>query len=175
MGHCLIIDASVVTSASPKNGISKRSADFLDKFLETKNKLGLTEELKAEWLNHKSSYTAKVLTKTKQEQRIIKIKGYEDTQDIRQKVHNIKDKQRIYAILKDVHLLEAAILTDKLIVSLDNKARNNFSHFYNCINNLPNVCWINPCENSESALDWLDSKDKYSSERFIINHSDVKI
>ncbi|MGE1234049.1 hypothetical protein ACQJ0G_01300 [Bacillus altitudinis] len=186
MVHCLIIDTSVVTSASDKKHDDeiesldkkespKKCSDFLNKFLQTENKLGLTQDLKTEWLNHQSYYTLKVLSKTKEERRIIKIKDYEDVEGVRQKVNNIKDKQRIGAILKDIHLLEAAILTDKLIISLDNKARSNFSHFYNCISNLPNVCWINPCDSQENALSWLDSKDKYSKERFLINHTDLKI
>ncbi|WP_437220043.1 hypothetical protein ACR80L_09505 [Bacillus velezensis] len=65
MEECFIIDACVITSASPKTPVSKRVATFLEMFLETKNKIGMTKTLKEEWLRHPSPYTAKVYGVTK--------------------------------------------------------------------------------------------------------------
>ncbi|AIU77430.1 MULTISPECIES: hypothetical protein [Bacillus] len=169
MEECFIIDACVITSASPKTPVSKRVATFLEMFLETKNKIGMTKTLKEEWLRHPSPYTAKVYGLLKNQRRIIKISDHETVEDLRIKIQNIKDKQRVEAILKDIHLLEAAIVTDKFIISLDNKARNNFNHFYDCISDIPDVCWVNPSVETEFALEWLLCKEKYEPTRFIIN------
>ncbi|QOZ92910.1 hypothetical protein EU243_15105 [Bacillus velezensis] len=173
MAECYIIDACVLTSASPKTQVSKRVAAFLDIFLKTKNKIGMTEDLKKEWFDHKSTYTAKVFGMLKNQRRIIKISDHETVEDLRTKIQNIKDKQRVEAILKDMHLLEAAILTDKFIISLDNKARNNFNHFYNCVPGIPDVCWLNPSDENEKATEWLLCIEKYDPARFIINYNGV--
>ena len=89
MEECFIIDACVITSASPKTPVSKRVAAFLEIFLESKNKIGLTKALEKEWLRHPSTYTTKVLGLLKNQRRIIKISDHETVEDLRIKIHKI--------------------------------------------------------------------------------------
>ncbi|WP_178930387.1 hypothetical protein [Bacillus altitudinis] len=175
MGECYIIDACVLTSASPKTEISRRVADFIDVFINTNNKIGMTKELKKEWFDHQSNFTAMFYSILYNQRRIIEIPDHDTVENLRMKVHSIKDKQRVLAILKDMHLLEAAILKDKFIISLDDKARNNFNHFYNCIPGLSDVCWINPSKEKEEAIKWLLCIEKYDPSKFIINYTEVVV
>ncbi|MGE7657382.1 hypothetical protein C6345_18460 [Bacillus sp. LNXM12-2] len=175
MAECYIIDACVLTSASPKTEISRRVADFLEIFLQTENEIGMTEDLKKEWFDHQSTFTAKFYSRLYNKRRIIEIPDHETVENLRLKIHSIKDKQRVMATLKDMHLLEAAILKDKFIISLDDKARNNFNHFYNCIPGISDVCWLNPSNKKEEPIKWLLSIEKYDPSRFIINYSEVGV
>jgi hypothetical protein len=57
------------------------------------------------------------------------------------------------AMLKDVHLLEAALATDKRIISNDDRARNSFRP----IPDVRLVLWVNPSRPEEKAVEWLNS------------------
>jgi hypothetical protein len=58
-------------------------------------------------------------------------------------------------ILKDIALVEAALETDKIIISLDENARHAFSELAQQIPELRTIVWINPANPSEQAIAWL--------------------
>ncbi|WP_289407622.1 hypothetical protein [Bacillus pumilus] len=143
--------------------------------MKTNNRIAMTKDLHEEWFNHASAYTIKVYFLLKAKRRIKEIHDHETVEDIRIKTHSVKDKQRILPILKDIHLLEAAILTDKIIFSLDDKARNNFNHLYNCVSGITDVCWLNPSIEQEEVTEWLIDTKKYDPTRFIVNYHSLVI
>lgn len=54
------------------------------------------------------------------------------------------------SLLKDVHLIEAALAADKIVVSLDDEARALFD-----VGELGTVLWINPVRYYPDCLTWL--------------------
>src|SRR5271166_6421957 len=62
----------------------------------------------------------------------------------------------VHAIMeKDRCLVEAALLTEKRIASLDDSVR---AHFRNHRDNLPelrSICWVNPGDTDADLFDWL--------------------
>ena len=56
---------------------------------------------------------------------------------------------------KDIILIEAALLTDKTIISLDDKAQKGFSEISQELKKLRSIVWVNPQENAEEKLSWL--------------------
>jgi hypothetical protein len=54
------------------------------------------------------------------------------------------------AMLKDVHLIEAALAADKIVASLDDEARRLFN-----VAELSTVVWVNPVAHHEDCLTWL--------------------
>ena len=56
---------------------------------------------------------------------------------------------------KDVHLLEAAIATDKLVSSRDEKARSAFRDASVRVQELKQIVWVNPTRCEESPVRWL--------------------
>ena len=58
-------------------------------------------------------------------------------------------------IFKDIPLVEAALETDKIIISLDENARHAFSELAQQIPELRTIVWINPANPSEEAITWL--------------------
>jgi hypothetical protein len=65
------------------------------------------------------------------------------------------------AMMKDVHLLEAALATDKRIVSRDDTARNSFRG----IRDVRLVVWVNPYRPEERAVEWLSRVARMESYR----------
>jgi len=58
-------------------------------------------------------------------------------------------------MLKDIHLVEAALACDHVIVSLDEDARRRFARASGQVEELRRVAWVNPARDAADVLDWL--------------------
>jgi hypothetical protein len=77
-------------------------------------------------------------------------------QALRDKLDKIADSDRPReAMWKDCHLLEAAIATDGIVISLDEKAREPFKKAAKTIKELRIIMWANPDKPEEDVLVWL--------------------
>jgi hypothetical protein len=125
----LVIDANVARSAGPENATNptaKHCRDFLNAVYRICHQLVWTPQIGEEWVAHESSFTKK----------------WRAAMERRAKVHipperNLPCFQKVIsaqnataeskrAMLKDCFLLEAAVATDKLVISCDDKARGHF-------------------------------------------------
>lgn len=61
------------------------------------------------------------------------------------------------AMLKDTHLIEAAIATDRIIVSLDETVRILFKVAAQRVGELRLIMWANPDQPEEGCIIWLES------------------
>ena len=55
----------------------------------------------------------------------------------------------------DMLLVEAALATDRLVVSLDEEVRGLFVQNLNRLRALARVAWVNPDRDEDAALSWL--------------------
>jgi hypothetical protein len=77
--------------------------------------------------------------------------------DLRQALAELAPSASIAAIvLKDCHLIEAALATDCRIASLDDRARGHFARLVAAISVLEAVLWVNPAAPDEQVLDWIE-------------------
>ena len=60
-----------------------------------------------------------------------------------------KDKKRLF---KDIHLIEAALSSDKIIVSRDDRTRSLLLTISTELKKVKQLKWINPTQNDESIL-----------------------
>ena len=72
---------------------------------------------------------------------------------IDQAVH--RDQRAI--VDKDVHLIEAAIATDRLVTSKDESARGVFKGASDEVVDLQQIVWVNPTRDEETPIDWLQN------------------
>lgn len=56
---------------------------------------------------------------------------------------------------KDLLLIDAALRADRVILSLDDEARNLFGGASATIPLLKTITWVNPSQSTEGATDWL--------------------
>ena len=79
-----------------------------------------------------------------------------EREDIRQGIEEqgVSDNKK-KAMLKDLHLIEAALGADRSVVSLDDTVRDLFSVTANNIADLRTVLWVNPVR--ENAIVWLEN------------------
>ncbi len=116
----------------------------------------MTPAIQAEWNQHQSGFARKWRSSMVARKKLILLNVVE-RQDIRQRVEleNFTQDQK-NAMLKDCHLVEAAISTDKRIISLDDAARNLFVVLSDNVADLQDVLWVNPVSDVDQVMSWIE-------------------
>jgi ABC-type iron transport system FetAB ATPase subunit len=85
--------------------------------------------------------------------------------DLRSKIERAAgDEQDCAAMLKDSHLIEAALVTDRTVISLDETARELFTLMAQSVGEIKNVVWVNP-DKDEQPINWLEEGAKPEKNR----------
>lgn len=155
----LVIDASVARASGGEGATHPTSVitrNFLQAVLTICHKAVMTPAIRDEWNQHQSGY-ARTWRRSMMARRKLILLDVEERQDVRQPVEleDITPEQK-NAMLKDCHLIEAAITTDKQIVSLDDTARKLFVGLSHRVADIQDVMWINPVADTEPVMAWLE-------------------
>jgi len=164
----LVIDASVARSSGGEDAVfptSKNCRDFLKAVLEICHHVVLTPEIREEWHKHKSNFARRWLVSMFARKKAGLIDSVED-QVLRGKIDRASQSEKARAaMLKDVHLLEAALMTDEIVVALDEKVRSLFIEAAISVGEIRNVVWINPDRADEAPLPWLEGGAKLDKKK----------
>ena len=170
----LVIDASVARSCGNEQAAyptSIRCRNFLMAVKDYHHNLVMTPDIKSEWDKHQSRFARQWL------RQMIARKQFKPLQDlpidpelwnpIEKMAKN--DKERA-AMTKDILLLEAALATDRRIISLDeNTARTYFTRAARIIPKLQPIVWVNPDKPEETPIEWLQNGAPADSFRMLEN------
>jgi hypothetical protein len=188
----LVIDASVARSAGEKDPnrpesvsvggedakrpelVSVYCRNFLQTVLDICHRVAMTRDIRDEWDKHQSKFAIRWLKTMVAKKKLVCIevpiddqlwKKIEDSVDL--------DKDR-YEMVKDLRLLEAAIATDKTIISLDNKVRKLFKRAASEAVELESIVWVNPGIPEEKVISWLENGANTESDRLLKNYLEPK-
>lgn len=179
----LVVDASVARAAGdpPNNPRSEICRDCLVQIKDSKHNICMTPEILREWDDHASRFSrrwqASMIAKKQwlyqdlsadsSLRKIIEksvLNFYTDLAD--EAIFNIKN-----SIFKDCCLIEAALASDKTVISLDDKtARKYFSQAAKQVNEIKEIVWVNPDKIEEDAINWLNDGAPAESWRFLENY-----
>lgn len=136
----LVIDASVARAAGGEEATFPRSKycrDFLKATLDICHRAVMTPEISEEWKPHRSNFARKWLVEMYGRRKVQYIKAVVD-RDLRGRIEHVAacktDKERD-ARRKDFLLIEAAVATDRTVISLDDIARTLFARAAHTIAN----------------------------------------
>jgi len=168
----LVIDTSVASAATERitpDRTSKSCCDFLKTVLvlDCHHRLVMTPDLKTEWDRHQSAFSRKWRLSMIAKKRFDYLNIGAD-ESLRTRIEAIAetDKDR-KAMEKDYILIEAAIASDKVVISRDQKARVPFQKAAIRIRELQNIAWINPDKPDENPIEWLKSGANPDAERLL--------
>ncbi|HBL12780.1 MAG TPA: hypothetical protein DD379_15535 [Cyanobacteria bacterium UBA11162] len=172
----LVIDACVAGSSGKEDAIEPVSVhcrDFLQAVLEMSHKVVMTPAIRDEWNEHQSQFARKwrlqMLSKRKLE--ILDIptnnKLWNEIYQIIESVTRSNKQQE--EMIKDIHLVEAALVTDKTVISLDdNTARRFFSKAAAQVDELKDIVWVNPDKiEEEQPIEWLQNGANPETDRLL--------
>ena len=162
----LVIDSDVARSAGTKEDpISQSCREVLQAVLDICHKVVLTEDIFAEWKRHRSNFTFIWLRSMMARKKQIILKEV-NNDDLRARIDALSlDEQTLDIIKKDLHLVEAALETDHIIISRDETARALFQEASEEIGGLKRIVWINPTHEEEHVQDWLSEGAKLERSR----------
>jgi hypothetical protein len=115
-----------------------------------------TESIKAEWDKHRSIFAMQWRTAMESMGKVRDLQVNESA-DLRNEIATRCESGEIAAIvLKDCHLIEAALAGDSRVASLDDTVRGHLSGLAASVVSLRNVSWVNPVNEDEKAVEWLE-------------------
>ena len=156
----LVIDASVARAAGPLGATHPTAANcrnFLQAVLDICHQVVMNPEIREEWNKHQSRFARTWLGQMVARKKLVTLKAIPIDPDLWEFLENLveNDNQRA-KIVKDIHLLEAALASDQRIVSLDdNTARKWFNQAAIDHPPLQEIVWVNPDVEAEQPIDWL--------------------
>jgi hypothetical protein len=168
----IVVDASVVRSCGDSKAIHPlpiQCRDFLLAMQKYEHSVVMTKDIKEEWDKHQSHFALTWLRQMIAKKQFKAIYLPEIDQEIWQPIEALAetDKQR-EDMTKDILLLEAALATDRRIVSLDeNTARKYFTKAAQEIVKLQPLVWINPSKEEEKPIEWLQKNAPAYPERML--------
>lgn len=154
----LVIDASVARASGGEAAIhptAMLTRNFLLAVLRICHKAVMTPAIRAEWDEHQSGFARKWRRSMVARKKLVSFK-VEEQSYLRQRIEigNVSQGKKD-AMLKDCHLIEAAINTDRRIISLDDAARQLFVELSLSVTDIQDVLWVNPILNEQQVIAWL--------------------
>lgn len=67
------------------------------------------------------------------------------------------DSGIVNLLLKECHLIEAALATHKIVISIETNCRDHFRNVSHAIKELRGIGWVNPTVPADNAVEWLAS------------------
>ena len=163
-----VIDASVArasTSTDAKTGAGSQCRHALLGILEICHHVVVTAAIRDEWRRHSSNFARRWLKQMYSRRKVDTVDAPEDVELRRQIGRARASTSMRAAMLKDCHLLEAAMRTDGLIMSLDDEARGLFADFAEHHDRSGRIVWVNPARPADETQAWLQAGAPSEAER----------
>ncbi len=180
----LVIDASVARAAGEikppavtEHQTSKSCRDFLLEVKKICHKIVMTDDIRLEWekveilegdhwrKGHQSRFSSRWLATMQDLDKLVEL-GESHDDLLRSEIEESASDKHLSAImLKDVHLVEGALLADHAIVSLEDRCLNHFIAIADKVPKLKQLVWINPAKAEEQPIQWLRQGAKLEKER----------
>lgn len=172
-GRKLVVDTSVARAAGQQDSASPRGArcrGCLDLVTSAGHQLVWSPRIREEWHKKRengsyyaSKYALDWLQLMLKKGRLFRPEEAPSLEDALRET-STTDKAKI-AMVEDVHLIDAALASDRVVLSLDEEVRGCFRAVVDEVEPLRKVAWANPLRDEEAVLEWLRDGAKPQAER----------
>ena len=154
----IVIDASVAGSAGGREDApphSRYCRDFLLAIRQICHRVFMTRSVLGEWKRNESAFSRTWLVSMVAKRKRV-LEDDSPREDLRAAVSSETGNQSAAAaMLKDMHLREAALKADGIVASVDKKARRLFGGAAVGLGELRKISWIDPTKSPEEVIAWL--------------------
>ena len=154
----IVVDASIARAAGGSEAVHplpRRCRDFLRTMFDAGHHADFSRPVSAEWKKHESSFARQWRFTMMARKRLALIDPREDVA-LRESVDGAAGSEKARrAMMKDLHLVEAARATDRTVASLDDTVRALFSAAATRVRDLRAIVWVNPGREDEGCEPWL--------------------
>lgn len=149
----LVVDADVARSSSPPHSehpVGAATRQFLIDVLNICHRAVMTPEIADEWKKHASKFARKWRVQMEARKKIVRMQPMQQLTD---RIESLElPEKKIGAMTKDIHLIEAALEADGIVVSMDDTARGLFGEASESIGEIKSVKWLNPKDSKASDI-----------------------
>jgi hypothetical protein len=136
------------------NPLSRQCRVVLEVTLETGHTVVLSPEGSKEWRKHASGFSRRWLVEMFARRQVLRVESGESL--IGSRLSRLPlSASALRAIAKDIHLLEAALATDRIVISRDEEVRRLFREACGEVREIRQVSWANPEIEVEGVADWV--------------------
>lgn len=161
ISRALVVDASVARSSGGEEATyptSKNCRDCLKTISLLSHRVVMSKPISDEWNKHKSGFASTWLVSMTAKKRILRIEPEPIDEATRLKILRTAESQKqIEAMLKDIHLIEAALAIDNTVIALDEIVRALFGTACQAMGQMKDIIWINPDKPEEQISAWLEN------------------
>jgi hypothetical protein len=158
MPQRLVIDASVARAAGGKDAVheaARACRDALLGVLRYCHQIVATDDILSEWRRHRSRFSSTWLVSMYARKRVWR-GGVPTNADLHEQIaSSIDNARRRAAFEKDFHLVEAAIATDQIIMTLDKELKGILFACCGSFAQLQRILWPDPAEPAIDLDTWL--------------------
>ena len=152
----LVVDTNVARSAGlsvhPTSDACRR---VLETMLSEQHKVVLSATQFQEWQKHQSRYSKGWLAQMKS-RKLWHVLAPEPDSGLTARTKKIACAEEVrQEILKDVHLLENALATDKVVLSMETNVFGLFNDYKKALKVPEPVAWVNPTDDIEGCVAWM--------------------
>jgi len=131
----------------------------------------LTNELANEWEKHESKYS-KMWRFAMKSKRKIFVSGSGSRIDLFSEIAPYADTKKFrMALMKDIYLLQAALQSDRIILSTDDNAKSFYNNVAFNVKHIADIMWVNPLVDFEDTITWLENGAPSESKRCLGHRS----
>ena len=172
-GKTFVIDASVARASGGMDAafpLSKHSRDFLMRLLQSQHAAGFTPSIRAEWNAHQSAFARTWIVQMYARRRVVSSNADPSAVTVEKTIGKSGfSKKRTDAMLKDAHLIAAALIYDKTVVSLDDTVRRLFASCADKWTFTKDIAWLHPSESHDKIAQWLNAGAPLNAEYLLVN------
>jgi hypothetical protein len=156
--HVLVIDASIARAAGDvsMHPTSRDCREFLQAVLKVCHRMAMTGPIQEEWNKHQSRFARGWRTSMVARKKIEFVEVAPHLTLEKRIERAVIDSHLTAIIDKDRRLIEAALVTEERVISLDDHVRRHLQDHVARLPEVRSICWVNPCTTDEKAVAWLE-------------------
>jgi hypothetical protein len=155
----LVIDASIARAAGDvsMHPTSHDCRVFLQAVLKVCHRMVMTDPIREEWKRHQSRFARQWRT-SMMARRKVEFVEVASHLSLERRITRVESDAAIAAVMeKDRRLIEAALVTEQRVISLDDRMRKHLQDHLSKLPEVHSICWVNPSTADEQAIAWLES------------------
>jgi hypothetical protein len=153
-GRGIVVDASVARGSgnvTTEAALSLRCRDVLVAIERYEHRVVISDDIRREWRAHASKYSWLWLTNMISRNRHVAVDPNAD-EELRKAIDSLPEDER-QAARKDLLLTEAALDSDRCVISLDKEMREILHRVAQELPRIGAINWVNP--ESDKCLPWI--------------------
>jgi hypothetical protein len=167
----IVVDASIAKASGERNELALACARLLDGFRRGDHSVVTSPRILEEWRKHASRLARGWLVDMVSRGRSTDVGDREEAiDDDALAAAAAAHDAALDAMRKDLLLVEAALASDRRILSLDDKARRAFGRASASLDALRRILWANPAIPAERVDVWLRDGARRESAKELRNH-----